>query len=438
MHSLKKHLDDAESWVANPLVVTVRHTIINNLNMQLCSSGQAPSSPYLSCLLDPRFKTLPFLPSAEKDRLVELLYLLLGVHDKDEGGDDDHQHTEDDQSEDHLKKQDQSSKTSSNANSVPASVSLSNKKAAALLHEFFPLDEPATELDKLKAQVQQYLDSPSLPATDESEHDPLECKVITQNLRSKQNGKHRFEKILLHRTVDMNLRTLAVAAAGLLAFAQAKKLTYDSVIPFPETKATTTEYAIALKFKPQLYIARGCYPYPAIDSVGNTNAGLSVLSLKKCGGSLDGPQVYGRSVLYKDVWAIVYAWYFPRDRVVTGGQRHAWEHVIVWVEKSGSGKTKLVSVSASSRANRYSSATPPDPDTVDGNSPKLAYDHRGLLKHYLNATTELGDFQPLVMWDDMTDAARVALDTYDWGKSTVPLNEENFLNNIEYAYPWEE
>ncbi|KAG2502967.1 hypothetical protein JM16_009508 [Phytophthora kernoviae] len=174
MHSLKKHLDDAESWVTNPLVVTVRHTIINNLNMQLCSSGQAPSSPYLSCLLDPRFKTLPFLPSAEKDRLVELLYLLLGVHDKDEGGDDDHQHTEDDQSEDHLKKQDQSSKTLSNTNSVPASVSLSNKKAAALLHEFFPLNEPATELDKLKAQVQQYLDSPSLPATDESEHDPLE------------------------------------------------------------------------------------------------------------------------------------------------------------------------------------------------------------------------------------------------------------------------
>ncbi|KAG7381223.1 hypothetical protein PHYBOEH_011114 [Phytophthora boehmeriae] len=236
----------------------------------------------------------------------------------------------------------------------------------------------------------------------------------------------------------MNFRSLAITAAGLLALIRAEELPYDSVVPFPQTKATTTEYATALQFKPQIYIASGCHPYPAVDSAGNTNAGLGVLSLKKCAGSSVGSQVYGRSVLYKDVWAIVYAWYFPRDRVITGGQRHAWEHAIVWVEKSDSGKAKLASVSVSSRANKYFLATPPDPDTIDGTSPKLVYDHTGLLKHYLNMTTEPGDFQPLVMWDDMTDAARVALNTYDWGKATVPLNEENFLSNIEDAYPWED
>ncbi|KAG6949655.1 hypothetical protein JG688_00014535 [Phytophthora aleatoria] len=172
LHSLKKHLADAGTWVTDPLVATVRHTIVNNLNMDLCSSGEAPSSPYLSCLLDPRFKSLPFLPASEKERLVESLYLLLGVNDKDDGVDVDQQDdttTEDDQSDEH-KKQNQSAKASSGS-ATNASLA---KKAAALLHEFFPLDEPATELDKLKTQVQQYLDSPSLPATDESEHDPLE------------------------------------------------------------------------------------------------------------------------------------------------------------------------------------------------------------------------------------------------------------------------
>ncbi|RQM10351.1 hypothetical protein DD237_007316 [Peronospora effusa] len=176
LHSLKKHLADAGTWVTDPLVAVVRHTIVSNLNMELCSPGQAPSSPYLSCLLDPRFKTLPFLSTSEKDRLVESLHILLGVHEKNDIIDNDqhhHQHgmaTEEDQA-DELKKQCRSAKALSGfvAGAAPA-----NKKAAALLHEFFPLDEPANEIDKLKAQVQQYLDSPSLPATDNTEHDPLE------------------------------------------------------------------------------------------------------------------------------------------------------------------------------------------------------------------------------------------------------------------------
>ncbi|KAK1935437.1 Zinc finger BED domain-containing protein 1 [Phytophthora citrophthora] len=169
LHSLKKHLADAGTWVTDPLVASVRHTIVNNLNMDLCSSGDAPSSPYLACLLDPRFKSLPFLEAVEKERLVESLYLLLGVNDKDDSVDvQHHDPVTGENSTEEQKKLDQSTKT------PVASASLANKKTAALLHEFFPLDEPATELDKLKTQVQQYLDSPSLPATDETEHDPLE------------------------------------------------------------------------------------------------------------------------------------------------------------------------------------------------------------------------------------------------------------------------
>uniref|UniRef100_A0AAV1V807 BED-type domain-containing protein n=1 Tax=Peronospora matthiolae TaxID=2874970 RepID=A0AAV1V807_9STRA len=174
LHSLKKHLADAAAWVTDPLVATVRDAIVTSLNMDLCSSGQTPSSAYLSCLFDPRFKTLPFLSTLEKEQLVDSLYELLGVHEKENVTDDSRDHLDpaaDENQTDEQKKQDENG----NASSVPVDdAALPNKKTAALLHEFFPLDEPATEIEKVKAQVQQYLDSPSLPATDDTEHDPLE------------------------------------------------------------------------------------------------------------------------------------------------------------------------------------------------------------------------------------------------------------------------
>lgn len=235
----------------------------------------------------------------------------------------------------------------------------------------------------------------------------------------------------------MNIRSLVISAAGLLALAQAKELDYDSVVPFPETKASSTEYSTALQFKPQLNIASGCQPYPAVDSAGNTNKGLAVLSLKSCKGSSTGSQVYGRSKLYEGYWAIMYAWYFPRDRVLSGGRRHSWEHAIVWVEKSAADDGEIASVTTTSRANEYSTFTPPDADMVDDSSIKLVYDSKGLLKHYLNVTTEAGDFQDLVLWGDLTDAAQVALNTYDWGSATVPFNDDNFEDNLDAAFPFE-
>ncbi|DAZ98141.1 TPA: hypothetical protein N0F65_003127 [Lagenidium giganteum] len=148
LHSIKKHLDDAALWVSTSLVAAVRNAIVSGLEMRLCTSGTAPSSPYLSCLLAPRFKTLPFVGHDERDRIVEMLKIL---HAEMIG---DKENVKDGTSE-HEKK-------------------AKAAKKQALLNEFFPLDEPINEIDKLKSQVTQYLDSPSLPATDESENDPLE------------------------------------------------------------------------------------------------------------------------------------------------------------------------------------------------------------------------------------------------------------------------
>ncbi|KAL7684721.1 putative Zinc finger, BED-type, HAT dimerization domain, ribonuclease H-like superfamily [Plasmopara halstedii] len=166
LHSLKKHLTDAAAWVSDPLVATVRHTIIHSLQMNLCLSGEAPSSPYLSCLLDPRFKSLAFLPSSEKDGLVKAVYSLLGVSDKS-----DIELVQPAATTDDIFDPDKQHQGAKNATRSSGSLA---KKAVTLLHDFFPFEEPASELERVKIQVQQYLDSPPVPATNESEHDPLE------------------------------------------------------------------------------------------------------------------------------------------------------------------------------------------------------------------------------------------------------------------------
>lgn len=158
LHSLKKHVDDAAGWLETPLVAAVRTAIASGLARQLCTASAAapPSSPYLSSLLDPRFKSLAFVPPDERARVVATLELL-------------HSELVGDRERDRDTSQSERKKSSGEP---PASVA--KKTATGLLHEFFPLDEPASELEKLQAQVQQYLASPSLPATDESASDPLE------------------------------------------------------------------------------------------------------------------------------------------------------------------------------------------------------------------------------------------------------------------------
>ncbi|TYZ66426.1 hypothetical protein PybrP1_010753 [[Pythium] brassicae (nom. inval.)] len=170
LHSIKKHVDDAERWVATPLVAAVRTAIASGLSLPLCAASSAapPSSPYLSSLLDPRFKSLAFVPPDERARVVATLELL-------------HSELLGDAT---LPSPADRKKSGGAAPTPPQALAATapKKTAAVLLHEFFPLDEPPSELEKLQAQVQQYLASPSLPATDESASDPLEWWARYQRL----------------------------------------------------------------------------------------------------------------------------------------------------------------------------------------------------------------------------------------------------------------
>ncbi|EGZ16324.1 hypothetical protein PHYSODRAFT_508915, partial [Phytophthora sojae] len=182
----------------------------------------------------------------------------------------------------------------------------------------------------------------------------------------------------------------------------------------------------------QLNINSGCHPYPAVDADENTNAGLSLFS---CKGSSLGSQVYGCVTAYEDSYAIMYAWYFPRDRKGTFGHCHGWEHAIVWLERKGAKDANISSVPASISNDKYFSVTPPDTAMVEATSVKFQYKAK-TFSHYGNVTAEAGDFQHLAMWKDMPAAARAARKLNDFGRATVPFNEGTFLDNLKEAYPW--
>ncbi|EEY65232.1 NPP1-like protein [Phytophthora infestans T30-4] len=236
----------------------------------------------------------------------------------------------------------------------------------------------------------------------------------------------------------MKLLALCTIALSCLVSVPAEKRVYDEVVPFPEVLPTTTENKVALKFKPQLHISSGCHPYPAVDADGNTNAGLGITKVfTSCEGSPQGSQVYGRMTEYEGVVAIMYAWYFPREFMVSPvwvGHRHDWEHAIVWLDGLGT-RAEVLAVTVQQLLG-YKTYKPPKAKHMDGSSAKIKYTWLIQTQHYLSATTEAGEFQDLIMWENMTAAAQEALEDTKFFWSWAPINEGQFQDNIEKAYPF--
>ncbi|ETM39338.1 hypothetical protein L914_14508, partial [Phytophthora nicotianae] len=103
---------------------------------------------------------------------------------------------------------------------------------------------------------------------------------------------------------------------------------------------------------------------------------------------------------------------------------------------SGGDDATIEAVSAEVDDGEYFTIEDPTEDMVDDEtSVKFKYEEDAF-SHYVNVTTEAGEFQDLVVWEDMPKAARTALNLNDFGEATVPFNEENFLDNLEGAYPF--
>ncbi|KAG2767347.1 hypothetical protein JG687_00014797 [Phytophthora cactorum] len=218
----------------------------------------------------------------------------------------------------------------------------------------------------------------------------------------------------------------------------AKGISHDAVKPFPQPEPVTISEKAGVKFKPQIQIRTGCVPYPAVSEFGETSGGLKPTGNPRggCRGSGHGSQVYGRSTWIDGVWAIMYSWYFPKDSPSPGlGHRHDWEHAIVFIDNPDVPDAKILACSVSSHSG-YKKYNPCPPWVIDGTSLKVRYKHGWPMNHDLDTTGDGGTFQDLIMWDQMTNDARRALNSVSFGSANTPFNDGNFRPKLEKAWPF--
>ncbi|RLN52063.1 hypothetical protein BBJ29_007231 [Phytophthora kernoviae] len=208
---------------------------------------------------------------------------------------------------------------------------------------------------------------------------------------------------------------------------------------------------LLVKFKPQLHLKEGCHPYPAVQEDGSVSGGLKWAGKQggDCKGSKLGSQVYARSTWFGDVWAIMYAWYFPKGREAVSmhpyarffGHCHNWEYAIVWIDNPALDDPAILGVSMSA-ATSYSKRAPPMAKYLDGDSLKVEYYSDAVVASTaLRLTKTKGEFQDLVTWDQLPDAARSALIDTDWDTTLFntgakfPLKDSVFNETLAKACP---
>ncbi|KAJ8575298.1 hypothetical protein ON010_g3916 [Phytophthora cinnamomi] len=249
----------------------------------------------------------------------------------------------------------------------------------------------------------------------------------------------------------MNLRTLLISVVAGIASTNAASIAYDKVAPIPQPEAVTISDKAGVKFKPQVFVNGGCTSFPAVNAAGETSSGLP-----RSGGNYGcvkaplGSQVYGRSTWYRGVWAIMYAWYYPKSFVgIVGTATHDWQNAVVWIDNPDVSTPKILGLSTSKKSEtdymkptittetfkseaNYDKAKAPI-QNVNGTSVKLVSTSI-LGPMFLRSTSENGEFQDLIMWSQLPEVARTAFAGTEIG--TVPFNDARFLKKLGEAWPF--
>ncbi|KAG6353772.1 hypothetical protein INS49_005251 [Diaporthe citri] len=230
------------------------------------------------------------------------------------------------------------------------------------------------------------------------------------------------------RSVLTSLVLTAVPVLGAPALAQASApiearsvISHDAVTGFTEAVPDSVAGTLMLKYKPKLKVTNGCVPFPAVDAEGNTSGGLKPTGSSNGHCSSSTGQVYARAATHGEYFAIMYSCGL--------GHRYDWEEAIAWL----SGETAdaaLVAFSLSAHGGISSTRSP----GRSGDSPLAEYASTWPLNHQLLQTTTVGGTQPLIAWENLTDAARDALQTTDFGKAMVPFKDSVFIGNLEKGY----
>ncbi|OWY93329.1 Necrosis inducing protein NPP1 [Phytophthora megakarya] len=237
------------------------------------------------------------------------------------------------------------------------------------------------------------------------------------------------------------MRVLGLLVAVAVTSIKAASIDHDKVQPFAQPNPITDAEMAAVKFKPSLAVKAGCHPYPVVNAAGDTSAGLKGTGSPdgECKGSPLGSQVYSRSTWYEDKWAIMYAWFFPKDtqqlHLFKQGVRYDWVNLVVWLDNPAIAQPTILATSASTYGNEYVISKPPErSDVINGTTPKVRYDFDNEGWHTIFQSNEEGEFQDLIQWNQLTDAAREALENTDFGDfAHVPFNNAYFETNLDAA-----
>ncbi|OHE93840.1 necrosis inducing protein [Colletotrichum orchidophilum] len=228
---------------------------------------------------------------------------------------------------------------------------------------------------------------------------------------------------------------------------------HDSLSPLPTRVQNNGIGKSIVRFNPLLHIAHGCQPYPAVNDAGDTRwapirslQGYTRLMLGTSGGlsptgtssggcrDTSKGQTYARGAWYRGKYAILYAWFFPKDQpingVFIGSHRFDWESAILLLNNPEVANPTILGAAASGHGNYKKSTNPP----YQNDSIKVEYFTEYLLNHALQFTDTVGRTYPVLDWDAMPKAMRNALSNTDFGDANVPFIPANFFNNLDKGF----
>ncbi|EEY64260.1 NPP1-like protein [Phytophthora infestans T30-4] len=278
--------------------------------------------------------------------------------------------------------------------------------------------------------------------------------------------------------ISILLQCLALLSCSFAGTINLKHLLqhHDQVQPFAQPKPATISEKAAVKYRPQLHVLDGCASFPAVNAAGDITGGLKpTKGTDGCTEAPLGSQMYGRSKWYQDRWAMMFAWYFPKG-FITGQPRirHYWMNMVLWLDNPALETPTILGASLSQRLLKprrwmglklteekdpYRKFTTIPPIGFVGTKEirqnrltrtrwNFTYEGGSNIstrvftvidsKDWLPLTFSYydGQYHDLIMWDQLTDEARAALNSADFGESKVPFNDENFEALLSLAWPF--
>lgn len=194
-------------------------------------------------------------------------------------------------------------------------------------------------------------------------------------------------------------------------------------------------------YHPLLLINQGCAPFPAVDTYGSISGGLKRGGLDNGQCSISAGQVYGRSGLHghgpNKRLGLMYAWFYPKEQRGYDGHRYGWQALVVWLYGENDHRAYAVSYTTAPGRWEHDFQWERSWGTV---RPIVAKSYESIstfVTGMWGAVRQGAASQPLVAWKDLSEAARVSLDGFDFGSAgsqRCVINDANFEPALADAF----